>query len=42
MFNIRILDRIDEKTRNEFVAGFVAGAVCLGGAAVLLLMLILL
>ena len=42
MFNIRIFNRVDEKTRKEFVAGFVAGAVCLGGAAVLLLLLIIL
>lgn len=30
---------IDEKTRKEFVAGFVAGGVCLGLAALVLLIL---
>lgn len=29
----------DEKTRKEFVAGFIAGAVCLGSAALILLLL---
>ncbi len=31
--------RINEKTRKEFVAGFVAGLVCLGGAAFVLLLI---
>ena len=30
---------IDEKTRKEFVAGFIAGAVCLGSAALVLLLI---
>ena len=29
----------DEKTRKEFVAGFVAGFVCLGTAALVLLLI---
>ena len=28
-----------EKTRKEFVAGFIAGLVCLGGAALVLLLI---
>ena len=31
--------KINEKTRKEFVAGFIAGAVCLGSAALLLLLI---
>lgn len=38
----RLFDTLDEKTRKEFIAGFVAGAVCLGGASVFLLLFIIL
>lgn len=31
--------RINEKTRKEFVAGFIAGLVCLGSAALALLLI---
>ena len=33
---------IDEKTRKEFVAGFIIGAICLGSVALLLLLVFIL
>lgn len=30
---------IDEKTRKEFIAGFIVGAICLGSASLLLLLI---
>ena len=35
----KINKRINEKTRKEFVAGFFAGLVCLGVAALVLLLI---
>lgn len=33
---------IDEKTRKEFIAGFIAGAACFGGVALVLLLIYIL
>lgn len=35
----KIFRPISEKTRKEFVAGFIAGLSCLGGAALVLLLI---